>query len=185
MNERSAAHAALRSGTAPDHERLDGLFERFDLTDPAGYRAFLTAHAAALPAVEQALDAAGFDALLSDWPERRRGAAIAADLAAIDTPLPPPLPFAAIGTPAAAWGAAYVVEGSRLGGKMLSQRVAEGLPKAYLATPQPAGAWRKFLEKLDNALQTPQEIAAATASARAVFALFEQAGRGRMERLDR
>jgi heme oxygenase len=177
MTEPSGAVAALRKGTAPDHARLDGLFADFDLSDAASYRAFLTAHARALPAVEAALDAAGFATLLPDWPERKRTPVLAADLAGIDAAVPDPRPFATPADPAAAWGAAYVVEGSRLGGKLLSQRVGEGLPRSYLGTPQAPGAWRTFLESLDKHLRTPQDIATATASARTVFALFEAAGR--------
>ena len=171
------ARAALRSGTAPDHERLDVLFGRFKLDDPADYRAFLTAHAMALPSVERALDEAGFAALLEDWPQRRRGDAIAADLAALGAPVPAPLQAPPLDTPAAQWGAAYVVEGSRLGGASLARGVADGLPHAYLATPQAPGAWRKFLESLDKHMRLPQDIAQATETARAVFGLFEQAGR--------
>ena len=185
MIEPGGAVAALRAGTAPDHERLDGLFAGFDLSAPAGYRDFLTAHARALPAVESALDAAGFAALLPDWPERRRAAALAADLADIGGIPPAPLPFATPADPAAAWGVAYVVEGSRLGGKLLSRRVGTGLPKSYLATAQAPGAWRNFLQSLDKAIHTPQEIAVATGAAGAVFALFERAGREQTGHLDR
>lgn len=181
MAERNAARAALRSATGPDHERLDGLFERFDLSDANAYRAFLTAHAMALPAVERALDEAGFADLLPDWPDRRRGAALSNDLAAIDAPVPEPLPFPSPQSSAGQWGAAYVVEGSRLGGAMLAKRVGEGLPRSYLGTPQAPGAWRNFLESLDKHLTSAEDIAEATARARAVFALFEAAGRQQME----
>jgi heme oxygenase (biliverdin-IX-beta and delta-forming) len=185
MIDKSGAVAALRAGTAADHQRLDGLFAGFDLADPASYRAFLTAHARALPAVEHALDAAGFAERLPDWAERHRTAALTGDLAGVGTEPPEPLPFPTPADAAAAWGAAYVVEGSRLGGKFLAQRVGEGLPKAYLATPQPPGAWRDFLHRLDEAVRTPEEIAAATASANAVFALFEAAGREQIAALGR
>jgi heme oxygenase len=170
------ARAALRAGTAADHERLDALFGRFRLDDPQDYRAFLSAHAMALVAIEQALDTADFAALLDDWPRRRRAGAIAADLAAIGEPVPPPLPAPPLDTPAARWGAAYVVEGSRLGGALLARSVPQGLPKSYLGLVQPPGMWRKFLEKLDKALPLPQDVAQATDSARATFGLFEQAG---------
>jgi len=170
------ARAALRAGTAADHKRLDDLFGGFRLDDPRDYRAFLSAHAMALLTVEQALDAAGFADALADWPQRRRAGAIAADLAAIGEPLPAPLPAPPLGTLAARWGAAYVVEGSRLGGALLARSVPEGLPKSYLGSVQPPGMWRKFLEKLDKALPLPQDIVDATESARATFGLFEQAG---------
>jgi heme oxygenase len=170
------ARAALRRDTAADHERLDALFGRFRLDDLADYHAFLTAHAMALPAVEQALDAAGFAALLDDWPTRRRASAIAADLSALGQAVPPPLAAPALETPAARWGAAYVVEGSRLGGAMLARGVSEGLPKSYLGTPQAPGAWRHFLQRLDEEVRSAEEIAEATEAARATFALFEQAG---------
>lgn len=173
MNE---ARAALRKGTAADHERLDVLFGGFRLGDPQDYRAFLTAHAMALTAVERALDAAGFGDTLDDWPQRKRGDAIAADLAAIGEPSPTPLPATSLDTPAAQWGAAYVIEGSRLGGALLARSVPEDLPKSYLGSAQPPGSWRKFLDKLDKALPLPRDIADATESARATFGLFEQAG---------
>jgi heme oxygenase (biliverdin-IX-beta and delta-forming) len=176
--------AALRSGTAADHERLDALFGRFRLDQDGDYRAFLTAHAMALTSIEAALDAAGFAAELEDWPQRKRADAIAADLAALGEPLPLPLPAPPVETPAARWGAAYVVEGSRLGGALLSRSVPETFPRAYLGTPQPPGAWRKFLEMLDKHLSLSQDVEAATKSARATFALFESAGlraRGQIE----
>ena len=173
MNE---ARAALRAGTAADHERLDTLFGRFRLDDPNEYRAFLKAHAMALTAVEQALDEANFADALDDWPHRKRGEAIATDLAAIGEALPAPLPAPSFDAPAAQWGAAYVIEGSRLGGALLARSVPDDLPKSYLGSAQPPGNWRKFLEKLDKALSHPQDIANATESARATFGLFERAG---------
>jgi heme oxygenase (biliverdin-IX-beta and delta-forming) len=171
------ARAALRSATAPDHERLDALFGQFRLDDPTDYRAFLTAHAMALPAIEHALDTAGFAALLDDWPARKRGPAIAADLATLGQPAPALLAAPPLDTPAAQWGAAYVVEGSRLGGALLARGVAETSPTSYLGTPQAPGAWRNFLARLDEQLRSPDEIAAAIEAARGTFALFEQAGR--------
>lgn len=145
----------------------------FDLAERGSYGQFLQAHAAAVSAVEAALDAAGMAALLDDWPERRRAAELAADLAALGLAAPLPLAFPAPAGPAATWGAAYVVEGSRLGGKLLARSVATGLPTAYLAAPQPPGAWRTFLAKLDDALHPEAMHAPAIRSALDVFALFE------------
>lgn len=93
----------------------------------------------ALTAVEQALDDAGFADALDDWPERKRAGAVAADLAAIGEAPPPPLAAPPLDTPAARWGAAYVVEGSRLGGALLARSVPDNLPKSYLGSTQPPG----------------------------------------------
>lgn len=157
------------------------MFARFDLGDRDTYRAFLIAHAVALPPVEQALDHAGFDAALADWPERRRTDAIVSDLAALGTAAPAPLPFPPLDDMAACWGAAYVLEGSRLGGAYLARQVAADLPRSYLGAAQPAGRWRAFLSALDAALADARDIARAQATAGEVFALFAEAGRRQME----
>lgn len=167
------AHAALRAATRAEHERLDAMMSGFDLADRASYRAFLAAHAMALSAVETALDEAGFAARLGDWPERRRGSALAADLAALDGAVPAPLAAPTLTRPAAQWGAAYVIEGSRLGGRFLARQVGATLPKSYLDAPQPAGGWRVFLAALDEAVTSRDEIVEAATAARAVFAMFE------------
>ncbi len=177
---RGAAHQALRAGTAEAHERLDGLFERFDLGSREGYVRFLTAHAAALLPMEAALDAAGAERVIADWPERRRGPMIRADLAALGAPLPDPVPAPELpegADPAAIAGAVYVLEGSRLGGRMLERQVAPGLPRAYLLPPQDRGHWPKMLEKLEALLYEPATMPTAIAAALAVFAVFERAGR--------
>ena len=185
MSVRGAAHEALRAATHDAHEALDALFAGFDLGDEAQYRRFLRAHAMALPPVEAALDAAGMAGLLDDWPARRRAAALTADLGALGEPPPPALTAPALPSAAAAWGAAYVLEGSRLGGAMLARSVGPGLPTSYLGTPQAAGAWRRFLERLQSALYQPEAIAAAAAAAVSVFALFGAAGRAMSERQHR
>lgn len=176
MSKRAPAHEALRAATRDNHDRVDALFGRFDIAQPEDYRRFLQAHAAAFLGVETALDEIGLERLIEDWPARRRNALIRADIAALgDTP-PDPVPFP-IASDAAAIGAAYVLEGSRLGGAVLARRIGEGLPNGYLATPLPAGAWRKFLEKLDSTLYEPSMVADAATAARAVFDRFEAAGR--------
>ena len=42
------AHQTLRAATGAAHERLDGRFGAFDLSQPQDYGRFLQAHAAAL-----------------------------------------------------------------------------------------------------------------------------------------
>jgi hypothetical protein len=77
--------AALRSATGGDHDRVDAAYGDFDLAAPDSYRAFLHAHARALPAAEDAL------AAVPGLPHfRPRTPLLAADLGALDEAMPPP-----------------------------------------------------------------------------------------------
>ena len=91
---------------------------------------------------------------------------LAQDLAALDLPLPEPLPLDDNVADGFHWGLRYTLEGSRLGGAMLSRQVAPGLPKAYLSAAHGKGEWIAFQRALDDAVQ----------GAQAAFALFAQAG---------
>ncbi len=166
---RGPALAALRAATAESHRRLDDLFARFDLADRHSYGRFLSAHAAALVPLEAQFR--------GEPVAPARSEALRADLATLGLPLPPPLAPLDLSDPATRWGAAYVVEGSRLGGVLLARSVGDGLPSTYLAAPQPPGAWRKFLEKLEESLYSDASVTAAVDGALAAFALFEKAGR--------
>jgi len=168
-----SAHAQLRALTAKDHEWVDGAFGRFDLSDRSGYIAFLTAHARALPAVESAL------AGKVDPPLRPRADLLRRDLAELGVTMPEPLPFALPDDAASAFGAAYVIEGSRLGGGMLARTVPDGLPLAYLSATHLPGEWRAFGQALDAAAQTggPEWIDRCATTARRVFALYATAAR--------
>lgn len=177
------ARAALRSGTAEDHRRVDALFSRADLSQRAGYTRFLTAQAAAFLPVEAALDAAGAAAILPDWPGRRRSALLRADLAALGAPVPDAVAVPAFAGEADIWGAVYVLEGSRLGGALLRKALSPGLPSAFLGAPAAPGAWRNLLIRLDESLSGPEGTARATAAAKQVFDLFRQAGERYLERL--
>lgn len=186
-------HVALREATAGAHERVDAAFAGFDLADAVDYARFLAAHADVVGPLEAMLDAHGAARIAPDWPERRRGAALAGDLATLDAhPAPASATLApalariddalAAGGDAALAGALYVIEGSRLGGRMLARGVADGLPTAYLAAPQAPGQWRKLLAELDTLPYIDRDIATAIAAADAVFSAFEVAAGGRRER---
>jgi heme oxygenase len=174
------AGQALRRATAAAHDEVDALFSRVDLTSAGGYRAFLAAQARAHLPVEAALDAAGAEQVIADWPARRRAALLRSDLAELG--------IAAqygsapdIADAASVAGTAYVLEGSRLGGAMLQKSVAAGLPKRFLAASAASGAWRALLLELDELLADPADLDRATEAARATFALFADAGRAMLE----
>src|SRR5262249_51409973 len=154
----------LKQSTAAAHRRLDATFSDFDLTGVPGYRRFLEASAAALLPLEAALEAAGVEAILPDWPERARRQAIAADLASLGG-LARPLCAVKPLTRNGALGAIYVLEGSRLGAKFLMRTIVEhGDPVIFAATRYLAhGAgkpwWRSFLARLESEPVTPADEA--------------------------
>ena len=167
-------HARLRAVTRPSHDEVDTLFGGYDLADSASYSRFLTAHATALVPIE---DWFGRTRLTPTWAGRKE--ALYADLAALGLCLPHFEPLDWARDEPARWGAAYVLEGSRLGGAMLSRTVPDDLPRAYLSSVHAPGAWRAFLAALDEHAQAggPEWEVAAVASAERVFALYAQAAR--------
>ena len=176
MSSSMSARFLMRNATSVLHGRVDLLFSNADLAVPHHYVSFLAAQAAAHLPVEQALDDGGVAAIIGDWPERKRGDLIREDIAVLGEPLPaleeaPRL----VGTPALL-GAAYVLEGSRLGGKILAKSVGTGLPRTYLTAEQPA-AWRRFVLLLDELLVSSSDVDEAIGAACDVFGIFERSGR--------
>jgi len=162
--------ARLRSATAADHDAVDAGFGRYNLTDTDDYRAFLIAHARALPAIETWLAAIpGLSAV------RSRGAALAEDLAALGEDMPAPMTFDVPASAAAGWGAMYVVEGSRLGGIMLSRSVPDGMPSAYLGAKHLSGEWRALLTAIDEEPADDAWVEEAIVGAKAAFDLYRRA----------
>lgn len=155
---------------------MDRLFSGFDLGSAKGYRLFLIAQAAAHVPVEAALETAGVEALMPDWPARRRSNLIEADLAELGFALPDPVEAPPLPDAAAMMGALYVLEGSRLGGAVLKRELPVQAPMRFLAAEQAPGAWRKLLAKLDESLYQPGLVEAASQTARLVFRRFEIAG---------
>ncbi|MFC5757681.1 biliverdin-producing heme oxygenase [Rhizobium sp. GCM10022189] len=171
--------SALRAQTADCHAEVDALFGNFSLSDPGDYKAFLRAHARAVPAIESALERAGIARLLPDWPERRRTPLLLADIAALDDLPPRPLQQPELDDDASLWGAVYVLEGSKLGGAMLARTVPAHLPSVYLSPQGPKGSMRLFMDSLDAS--GIDDIAGAVAAARHAFALFRKAAQLELE----
>ena len=135
--------ALLRARTSAAHELVDAAFGRFDLHEEDDYRRALQAHARALlPSEAEAAQV---------WPAlRSRAEALATDLASLGSSEEFARPQHVVERPHA-WGALYVVEGSRLGGRLLAQRVAPGLPHAYLSAAHRPGEWRAIRAAIDSA----------------------------------
>lgn len=158
---------ALRDATMEDHRRVDAVYAGYRLDSLADYRAFLRAHARALGALERVAGA-----------ESPRLPLLADDLAALDDPMPAPLPLAVPEADGFRWGLRYALEGSRLGGAMLSRQVGAGLPRSYLCAAHGKGEWVAFQRALDSAAAEGGEgwLGDAVQGAQAAFALFAQAG---------
>ena len=175
--------AHLRSATVACHDRVDAAFSAFDLASPDGYAAFLAAQAAALIPVEQAIEAAGIDAVLPDWKQRTRRLALGRDLENLGQSPAPFVNFVAPDGKAAMLGMAYVLEGSRLGGAVLLRRVLGGphpmpsIATEYLRHGIGSGLWQSFLATIEAAGFGAADLAKMTAGAKATFGAFENAAR--------
>lgn len=169
--------ARLRQATAPLHARIDEAYAGFAFDQHDGYRRFLRAHGRALGALEVALERAGVHTLLDDWSLRVRRHALRQDLADLGEPPPAELIAPALSDSGSCWGAAYVLEGSRLGARVLAQRLRQADPRAptrYLEHGDVARLWPVFLKRFEgraSAGDWPAMLAAAEAS----FALFADA----------
>lgn len=173
---KKSARWTLRDETAADHRRIDKAYSVFDLGDREEYRGFLQAQADAVLSIEKALDEAGAQGVLPDWPARSRSAALRADIAALDGDEAAGAAFPGFSSTAQILGAIYVLEGSRLGGRLLARAIHPEFPRAFFAEADPR-AWMALMEILDKALISDDEITAAVGAARSVFARFEAGAR--------
>lgn len=162
---------ALKAATDDVHRELDDRLSRLDLSEPADYRRFLRIHARAVPPVEAELAKAGLDALVSGWCKGRRGPAIKSDLAALGDEMPPPAELPPIAGVGELLGTAYVLEGSRLGGRVLRHRVGEGLPSSFLSEPE-TNPWPALIAVMDRQLYSDSLVGEAKSAARRCFTLF-------------
>lgn len=169
----SSARAALRDATAADHNEVDALYSRFDLSERQGYGRFLLAQATAYLPVEAGIERRWAP---PDW--QPRTSFLLTDLDALELAVPTPLVAADLENEARTLGALYVLEGSRLGGRLLSRGVDRAFPTGFLkACSLP---WPRYLEFLEERLYEPGDRLAAIEAARRVFGLFGQAAEAQL-----
>lgn len=141
----TSVHSILRARTAPAHAEVDAAFSRFDLSDRASYINLLLAHARVLSAIEPELSN---ESRLPPW--RPRLALLAFDLNVFGVHLPMPMAVVGGSSLAEHLGMLYVIEGSRLGNRVLADRLPRDFPASYLSTGHEKGEWRSFTLKLDT-----------------------------------
>jgi heme oxygenase len=174
----STGDFSIRERTADAHHRLDTLISRLDFTDAADYGRFCAIMAAGFAAGEAWLAAHWQDAPPTAIRPARAGLA-GADLALLggtaSRPDEPSLDLAPAAVPgerqAQLLGLLYTLEGSRLGAKVIRQRLAPGLPQSFLAdegVALPFADLRRLLRALE-----PRGQDLATAAALAMFACFQ------------
>ncbi|MCW6508046.1 biliverdin-producing heme oxygenase [Lichenifustis flavocetrariae] len=173
-------HAALRRDTRAWHDRVEAGFAPFDLQQIDGLTGFLRRQAMAVLPLEHELDRMGICDLVPDWPQRRRGDALLADLEQLGSARPAPTAAIVLPSRLHALGALYVLEGSRLGGRVLARRVASSPdPRVRTAvrflTHRLDKGWSTFLATLDAVPPTSAKLACLRDGATKAFSLFDTA----------
>ena len=158
---------ALRQATSPLHAQVD---QCLPLARPSPSLADYRSHLSVLEAWLQQL------ARIEPAPPglAAHRAQLREDLATCDALLPPdgtpPAPVPAAGRlprpPAFVWGVSYVLEGSRLGGRVLYRQLAEHLAPHPLRYLQGAGEqtglhWKTFLAQLRTRAFGPDQVRSA------------------------
>lgn len=174
---RPSALATLRQATRERHHRIDGLMDlrRFGQRDH--YARVLQLFDAFLAPWEAAV-AAALPAAAGPWlRQRSRRPFLRQDLHALGiAALPWRAPGLSFATPAAAWGSLYVIEGSALGGQVITRTLARAGVR-----PDHGGAyfhgwgdatgpmWAEFRARLESELPDPARVAAACGAACLTF----------------
>lgn len=174
---------ALRKATAHLHAEVD---QSLPLARPSPSLADYRAHLRVIDAWLQRLGR--FEPAAPAIAAHRRQ--LADDLHACDALLPhdasvaaAPPPGTETRSPAHAWGVAYVLEGSRLGGRVLYRQLVERLaphPLTYLqgAGEQTGAHWKDFLARLRGQQFGPEGMRDACDGAVEAFATLLQCHRG-------
>lgn len=175
-----SARAALRDGSADLHAAVEVALATDRLVEPDVYHRFLQRMEAVGNAVEQATRPHLAEAILD--PLRGDLARLRLDLLDLSAARarPSAAPDLRIAEPAEAWGAIYVMEGARLGGRIIARRAAASFGISadfggrYLHDDgEPAGVrWRRFLAQLEGALTEIERRERALGATRRTFALF-------------
>ena len=182
--------AALRQATADRHRSIETLLSLESALDPRRYRQVLQGFGLFLAAWEPRVRAALPRADAAWFTARSRRHLVEHDMAVLRIAAHPrdaALHGLELADAASAWGSMYVLEGSALGGQVISRQLAQD----HAIGPETGGAyfhgwggqtgamWRQFRERLERELGG-DEAAIARACAAAVATFDALAGAFRM-----
>ena len=150
-SDQKSLHSLLKEATAVLHGEVDLKLSKNLNGRRDGYPVFLRIMASAILPLEDLLTAKNAAAFVTDWPLRSRSAELKADLAALGLePYVEAIELPDFGE-AHALGIMYVLEGSRLGGRVILSRLAGGskaLPTRFLSHGH-GRLWQSFLSQLE------------------------------------
>lgn len=180
MTDKSLRHL-LRSATAAAHQRLDDAVSHDLDYGPDSYVRFLRGLARGIVPIEEALEHAGIETVVGDWPERRRTLAMTQDLADFGEAIPTTQSSITLDGLPEAIGALYVLEGSRLGSQLLlkqalaSESAIVRSATRHLAHGQCQKFWPSFVAILDSCEAAQNEPDRVVAGANLAFAFIQEA----------
>lgn len=183
----SDSRALLKSATAKHHEAVDHALGAMLNGTVDGYLRMLGTHANVLIPLEKTLDDAGAEQLIGDWPSRRRTAALLEDLNDFGISPPTRKAMSFDSDRGSLAGIIYVLEGSRLGSRLILKSVLEiasekALPVRFLSHGAGDRYWASFLNWLQLSNLSDEEIASAIRAARRVFLAYTAAADADLER---
>jgi|ERR1700722_4351891 heme oxygenase (biliverdin-IX-beta and delta-forming) len=170
----SNAREILRERTGGLHAELDRTNEALLAQGSAGYARFLAGQGAVIIPLEKRLEISGIEKILPDWSLRARRYDLKADLRELAQPCEF-VEVPAFRAPAELLGAAYVLEGSRLGAALLLQTLDPSTATRFLRHGLGKGLWPHFLNVLETNDEVCQNFDQTEAAARKTFGLFIRA----------
>jgi heme oxygenase len=174
---RGNAHETLRSQTQHLHEALDASLVLSNLACRGGYIDYLVLNWACVP-IEEALERAGIGQVLPDWLRRRRFASLVADLKELGVAAPTHTDLTIDSDIGSLLGWSYVLEGSRLGARVILQAVMSnqdaGIRSAteFLRHGEGEPFWQTFKVTLGKIDSDPAAVTRACTGANAAFQCF-------------
>ncbi|GHA08996.1 biliverdin-producing heme oxygenase [Oceanisphaera arctica] len=180
MKVTSALAACLRQATRDAHRRLDSHSVLRPLISPRlSYEEYTMALLALYPAqcrLEEAV-ARGLHTQLLDYPLRPRAPALADDLVSMSQSLPVIVETVTLEVcrPGQLIGLLYVLEGARLGSRIIAHNVHRTLgkqvPSRYFTVAQDDDSWSAFWQFAERHCPEQEQMAAVSAAS-AAFQLF-------------